>query len=142
MKKNGDCINIVWFDEGVSVGVGDNDQGYFFNENEWEMLNELLKPTRYSQETSEEKALNQIYELIASVRTNGAYPAESFVGGIIKDLLAKAQQEAVERERNKIFNKIIKELIDWGEVGLQNKYPLRWFIAGLEKMKALQKEEK
>lgn len=91
MKKNGYVVNIVWLDDGVSVGVGDNDQAYYFNKNEWDMLREMLKPARYVQNSNKEKALDSICELIASVRANGAYPAESFIKQIIEDLLSPSQ---------------------------------------------------
>lgn len=60
MNKNGDCVNIIWLDDGVSIAVGDNDQGYFFNKNEWDILNEMLKPTRYVQDTKEDKPMQKL----------------------------------------------------------------------------------
>jgi hypothetical protein len=43
-----------------------------------------------------DKIKNQIFELIASVRTNGAYPAESFIPELLHQLETEVRESVVE----------------------------------------------
>ena len=56
--------------------------------------------------TNIEAISDQLYDLIASVRNNGAYPAESF----IKDILTSFEKEIRESEQSRIVNGLQKQL--------------------------------
>lgn len=64
-----------------------------------------MKPT-----TSKQELLNTIYEIIASVRSNGAYPAETFIADIAEKLIESGKQE--ERE---IVLRVASDCEDWSE---------------------------
>lgn len=51
---------------------------------------------------NKEETLNRIYQLIASVRTNGAYPAENFIEEIIDNLIKTTEKESYLRMASRI----------------------------------------